>query len=272
MHRPRYDDWSLPKGKLNPGEGHLAAARREVLEETGAKTRVGRRLGSSRYAVLTPEGVVPKVVRWWALEEVGGTFVPGHEVDELRWLSPDAALLQLGAGHDEKPLRRFADGPAQSRLVLLVRHASAGDRRAWDGDDDARPLDAKGMRQSAALADVLAAYGPVRILAAPPRRCTETVRPLAERLGLPVEPDPLLADAAYVCDPGDVERHVRLLGRPDGAVVACGQGGAVPDVISRLAAGSGRRVKDVRTRKAATWALSLHDGLLIDADLLPPPR
>lgn len=271
VHRPRYDDWSLPKGKLDPGESHLAAARREVFEETGALTAVGRRLGESRYLVVAPEGLVPKVVRWWALEAVGGHFTPSREVDELRWLSVDAAVLLLGAGHDAGPLRLFAGHPPATTLVLLVRHASAGKRGSWDGPDDDRPLDARGLRQAAALAVVLAAYDPGRVLSAPLRRCLDTVGPLAARLGCPVEPEPLLADAAYEADPVRSARTVLSLGRAGGPVVVCSQGETIPGVVDRLSSRGGRQTEDLRTRKAATWALVLHDGRLLDAELLPPP-
>ena len=271
VHRPRYDDWSLPKGKLDPGESHLAAARREVHEETGARTAVGRRLGESRYLVMTPEGLVPKVVLWWALEAIGGSFHPSREVDELRWLPVDAAVLLLGAGHDAAPLRRFAQHPPATTLVLLVRHASAGKRGSWDGADDDRPLDAKGLRQAAALAVSLADYDPVRVLSAPLRRCLDTVGPLAAHLGCAVEPEPLLADAAHDVDPVRSARTVLSLGRAAGPVVACSQGETIPAVVERLSARSGQAPEDLRTRKAATWALVLHDGRLLDAELLPPP-
>ena len=271
VHRPRYDDWSLPKGKLDPGESHLAAARREVFEETGALTTVGRRLGESRYLVVGPEGLVPKMVRWWALESVGGHFTPSREVDELRWLSVDAAVLLLGAGHDAAPLRRFVEHPPATTLVLLVRHASAGKRGSWDGADDDRPLDAKGLRQAAALARALAAYDPVRVLSAPLRRCLDTVAPLAAQLGCALEVEPLLADVAHDADPARSARAVLSLGRAGGPVVACSQGETIPDVVAQLAARGGQQPVNLRTRKAATWALVLHDGRLLDAELLPPP-
>lgn len=272
VHRPRYDDWSLPKGKLDPGERHLGAARREVYEETGARTRVGRRLGDSRYLVLSPLGPVAKVVRWWALECAGGQFQPGPEVDALHWLSPAAALALLRTGHDAAPLRLFAQGPAQTTLVLLVRHASAGRRSGWQGPDERRPLDAKGRRQAAALAGALADYDPVQILAAPLQRCQQSVTPLAAALGLPVLPEPRLADTAHALDPTGVSDYVRSLGRADGPVVACSQGDTVTAVVQRLA-GRGRLVVPAgRTRKGAAWALSVHDGRLVDADLLASPR
>ena len=83
VHRPRYDDWSLPKGKLDDGEAHDAAALREVAEETGLRCRLGSELASVRY--LDRHGR-EKRVRYWAMEPVAGSFEPNDEVDEVRWV------------------------------------------------------------------------------------------------------------------------------------------------------------------------------------------
>ena len=92
VHRPRYDDWTLPKGKLDPGESFEDAARREVEEETGIRCRLVRELPSARYQSRG----LPKVVRYWLMEpEADAPFVPNDETDELRWLTPDEALSQL---------------------------------------------------------------------------------------------------------------------------------------------------------------------------------
>ena len=92
IHRPRYDDWSLPKGKLDPGEGPQEAALREVAEETGLRCALGAELPSTRYRDLYGR---PKVVRYWAMELAGGAFSPNREVDEIRWVSPEAATPLL---------------------------------------------------------------------------------------------------------------------------------------------------------------------------------
>src|SRR3954463_6244214 len=85
IHRPKYDDWSLPKGKLDAGESFEDAALREVEEETGLECTLGRALGETRYRDNKDR---PKVVRYWAMEpSTGGEFEPNDEVDELRWVS-----------------------------------------------------------------------------------------------------------------------------------------------------------------------------------------
>ena len=97
VHRPRYDDWSLPKGKLDEGEGFLDAAVREVLEETGLEVAVGSELPEVRYRDQRGR---PKVVRYWAMEATGGRFEANDEVDELRWLAPTEAAEALTYPHD----------------------------------------------------------------------------------------------------------------------------------------------------------------------------
>jgi 8-oxo-dGTP diphosphatase len=99
IHRPRYDDWSLPKGKLDPGESFEDAARREVEEETGVRARIVGELDPARYVDNKGRD---KLVRWYrmALDGEPADFVPNDEVDELRWLTPDEALALLRYDHD----------------------------------------------------------------------------------------------------------------------------------------------------------------------------
>ena len=101
IHRPRYDDWSLPKGKLDPGESFEDAARREVEEETGVRARIVGELDPARYVDNKGRD---KLVRWYRMELDGepGDFVPNDEVDELRWLIPSAAVELLSYPHDRE--------------------------------------------------------------------------------------------------------------------------------------------------------------------------
>jgi 8-oxo-dGTP diphosphatase len=99
VHRPRYDDWSLPKGKLDPGETWEEAALREVREETGLVCSLGEELSSTRYHDRKGRS---KLVRYWLMDPVGGEFAPNDEVDELRWLTPAEAAALLTYPRDKE--------------------------------------------------------------------------------------------------------------------------------------------------------------------------
>jgi len=184
VHRPKYDDWSLPKGKPEDDEHLLQTAHREVAEETGLQVVVGRRSVRTRYEVQLPDGrPAPKEVDYWTGQWAGGSFAANDEVDELRWLHvPDAAAL-CSHDHDRAVLDDLArtDVPLMPTLILL-RHARAGSRSEWDGPDDLRPLDRKGRAQAQRLSEVLPVFAPTAVLSARRTRCEETAQPLAERL------------------------------------------------------------------------------------------
>ena len=109
VHRPKYDDWTLPKGKLEPGETHEQAALREVEEETGLRCALGRELASTGYRDSKGR---PKVVRYWAMRPLCGSFTPHQEVDEVRWSALEAAKACLSYDHDRAVLDAFRGGRA----------------------------------------------------------------------------------------------------------------------------------------------------------------
>ena len=127
VHRPRYDDWSLPKGKLDSGETWEEAAVREVEEEIGLRCRLGKELSPTTYR--DPKGR-SKIVRYWLMEPIKGEFKPHDEVDELRWLTLDEADELLTYPHDKdlvrKALRRYRWGRFFKALTPWARQPMPG--------------------------------------------------------------------------------------------------------------------------------------------------
>ena len=140
IHRPRYDDWSLPKGKVDPGETEPVTAAREVFEETGHHVQLGRRIASVSYPIEQRT----KKVQYWSARSLGGSFAPNNEVDELIWLPVAAAIKKVSYPYDRKVLRRWAKQPADTKSVLIVRHGTAGSKSRFSGDDKIRPLGQEG--------------------------------------------------------------------------------------------------------------------------------
>jgi 8-oxo-dGTP pyrophosphatase MutT (NUDIX family)/phosphohistidine phosphatase SixA len=274
IHRPRYDDWSIPKGKLAPGETLLEGALREVHEETGYRVQPGRPLGEVRYLKKSGGGAREKVVHYWAMRAVGGGFSPGQEVDEMRWLALDEAHEVLTRATDREVLERFSRRPALTGSVLLLRHSSAGSRSKWEGDDALRPLDESGQEQAEELVRLLSRFGVEDIVSVDYVRCTETVRPLSEAIGVPVREDSLLSERGFPGREEDAVELVRNLGRPGGAVVVCSQAGVIPDLVARLAADDEVELNgsEVSVKKGGVWALSFYDHKLVGAEALPPPK
>lgn len=262
VHRPRYDDWSLPKGKLDPGELPAHAAAREVAEETGFSCVLSRFLTQVNYAVPAAGGTAPKVVDYFVARAGGGSFEPNSEVDELRWLPVAQAQELVSYPHDGRVLDAFEQLPTELVTVLLVRHAKAGKRSDWDGDDVLRPLTEAGQQQRDALHSLLPLFGPTRVHSAPRLRCEQTVAPIAADLGVDIEPEPLFSEEGFVTDPAAAVERMLRVAAGNGPALVCSQGGAIPDLVARLAdsgALSGRpglRPGEVASRKGSVWILS----------------
>ncbi len=267
IHRPRYDDWSLPKGKLDVGEIEPVAAVREIFEETGQLAHLGRRLGMVSYPV--PAGT--KNVRYWAARADGGEFVPGSEADDIAWLPISDARKRLTYALDRKMLARFSKKSPDTQTVLVVRHGTAGRKARYKRDDRLRPLDANGRAQAESLVPQLLAFGGATVYAADRIRCVETVEPLADRLGVPISVEPTLTAAAYQNDPKRAHKQVLAIAARGRTPVICTQGEVIPFLIDWWCKRDGVKPDKSRNRKGSTWVLSLSRGRLIAADHLPSP-
>jgi len=235
VHRPKYDDWSFPKGKLDPGEHVTTAAVREVAEETGLDIRLGPALSTRRYAVNHGKPRTKQVHYWvgWAQgdDDVSSYQRPG-EIDEVLWLPRQEARERLHYDHDRATLEESGDFQEPSWPLVILRHSRATRRMAWSGDDRDRPLTEAGAFQAEQLAPVLGAYRIDRVLSSTSRRCWATVAPYAEMVGVkPEVTDELTEEHAT---PEAVAKHVRrLLDHPDPAVL-CTHRPVLPMVFEAL--------------------------------------
>lgn len=265
VHRPNYDDWSLPKGKLDRGESIRECAFREVQEETGFTVHMGPHLGKIEY--ITPGGY-DKDVDYWAMPLVSGSFVKNKEVDDIVWLKPKKAKAQLTYKRDREflaglPKRWWDLEPA----VYLVRHAHAGERSAWEGDDKVRPLSHQGAMQSHGIADSLVNNGITRLISSPYTRCYQTLEPLGELLSLEVERHSALAEDAK---PKATMALLKELSSTRAAVVT--HGDVIFNALQHLA-NEGMRLKPpVDAKKASIWVLRAPDGTFSKGEYIPPPN
>jgi 8-oxo-(d)GTP phosphatase len=238
VHRPRYDDWSFPKGKRDPGESLPAAAVREVAEETGLEIRLGPPLATQRYR----NGDRMKTVHYWVGWAVGSDDVSGYlvnsEIDDVRWVPWESALEKLTYPYDHETLRASRRHRRKSRALIVLRHGSAESRKSWPGDDRLRPMTAVGHRQAERLVPLLAAYDVSRVVTSTNTRCRQTVEPYAEASGLKLEEHDGLSEEDATVE-SVVEIVDDLLHAGEGSVL-CTHRPVLPSVFDALGLGDVR--------------------------------
>jgi 8-oxo-dGTP diphosphatase len=245
VHRPRYQDWSLPKGKLEPGESLPAAAVREVAEETAHSIRLMSPLDDSRHRSSKS---AEKRVSWWhglavaeAPVELGDPEHPvdesSLEVDQVAWLSLTEAAERLSYQQDRELLAQAAEQPTTTPLIV-VRHAKAVSRKDWDGSDPDRPLRARGRVQSRRLVPLLAAYGVQELITSPWLRCAATLQPYSLEAKIRSTALPILNEEEGSDDPDGVAAAIEEL--RERAVVGhrpiaiCGHRPVLPHMLAAL--------------------------------------
>jgi 8-oxo-(d)GTP phosphatase len=282
VHRPAYDDWTLPKGKLQAGEREEHTALREVEEETGMHCRLERALGTTKYKDHRGRR---KVVHYWVMRTLHGHFRPCKEVDELRWVTPRQAAGLLTYSHDRALLRglspeldaslaaggRERQGHAtlrnqMSSTIYLIRHAKALAREEWTEADELRPLSKAGRRQADELAQRLNAFSIARIISSPHVRCRETMEPLAKARKLAVETADALVENT---DADDVMAFIKTLGAKPAAL--CSHADVIGDVMTNLEADGLATESQLRWEKGSTWVLESDGESFLYGRYLPPP-
>jgi 8-oxo-dGTP diphosphatase len=233
VHRPRYDDWTFPKGKPDEDEDLTVTAVREIAEETGLRVRLGHPLPDTTYRI----GSGLKRVSYWSARTVGptSTFEPNDEVDEVRWVKPGDARRLLTYDHDVELLEAFrslrdAKGH-KTRTLVVLRHAKALAPDAWERDDAERPLADRGLDRADGLVALLGAYGVRRVVSSPATRCIQTVDPYATAMSTVLEIDDRLAEGVR---PSEVRRSVVALLEQKKPAVLCTHLPTMPWVFEAL--------------------------------------
>ena len=261
VHRPKYGDWTSPKGKVENDESLLECACREVWEEAGVTPVVGRYLGRISYSKRTGH---PKVVDYWAMRAERVAFVPSAEVDRVRWVDEPSLTALVAYATERKLVAGLGEdwrGPADR--ILLTRHAKAGTRGGWGSDDSARPLSARGTAQAEALVGQLRWFDIDTILTSPAARCIETVAPLARARGLV----PRISKGLWE-EAGRARVEALLDGPTRGTRLLCSHRANVRKVLRKL-------VGDPATlpfQKGSTWVFDFAGGDLATANYLAAPK
>lgn len=261
VHRPGYDDWTFPKGKLESGECLVECAKREVQEEAGVFPLIGRYLGDISY---TKQEDRRKVVHYWAMRADEVDFAPSSEVDRTRWVHEASLADQVSYPTERILSERLTDGwrdPADR--ILLVRHADAGKRNRGPEPDSTRPLSERGCAEAVGLVEGLEGFPIDAVLTSYAARCRETVTPLATAR----KRVPQLAIELWE-ESGPAEVKKLLADRPDGTSLFCSHRPIVRTILRTLMG----KDRALVLAKGSTWVLDFADGEMVAANYLSPRR
>ena len=270
VHRPRYDDWSLPKGKLEEGEPLIACAYREIMEETGLNVQLGPLVDSVEYFV--PDGL--KQVTYWAAKVVGDVppFTPNDEVDAMEWLPLEEADVRLTRESDREVLQKFDDIPYDSYPLIMLRHAKALERSEWQGDDEDRPLDLIGQQQAKRMHAIYQVYGIEEVHTSDAVRCFDTVAGICRILKL----DPIvkgsLSEYTFKKNKEKAIEYAKDLIKINQAALLCSHNPVLPRMMEKLTKKIDFDYPDNKLQPGESWVVHHDKKKVLQVDRLDAPN
>lgn len=269
VHRPKYDDYSLPKGKAEPGESLISTAYREVFEETNLTTQFGPFLGSVEY--FSPLGL--KRVSYWAAKSIGeeNLFVLNDEVDRLNWIVISKAVDKLTSETDKEILGRFVNTFYDTQPLILLRHAKALARSEWPGDDDDRPLDALGQIQASKLASIYQIFNLRQIHTSDAIRCYDTVIPLSKSLGLKLEVTGKLSESSFKKDKERAFDYLKEVIKSNKSALLCSHNPILPKLLVKVSKKNELTPDNEKLQPADAWILHRDGKEVLQIDRINSP-
>lgn len=268
IHRPKYDDWSFPKGKLEENEIAITCAFREVMEETGFSIVMGPYIGELNY--LT--NGINKNVQYWSARFISVVGVPQpSEVDVVNWFSISEAEVKLSHPDDISILKTFMNFDLDTNVLVLLRHAKALDRNEWIGDDGDRPLIQLGQLQAKLLLSTMQVYGIEEIHSSAAVRCYETVTPIARSLNLNLIFAEDLSEYLYAKNPDKPYKYIKELMKVNSNVIACSHNPILPEILNRLIDKTGIESSQTKLEPGDAWVIHHVDNVIIAIDFLAAP-
>lgn len=266
IHRPRYDDWSLPKGKVEEGETSLRCAFREVIEETGIIPQFGRELGTVEYE----EAAGLKRVKYWAARAPRNhqDFEVNEEVDEIRWLSPDDALALATHQSDKEIIENFLTTEPRTDTLIILRHTKALERGDWDDDDSKRTLDERGFLQAESLIEHLQPFVLDEIYSSDYIRCVQTVTPLGQARELRITEIPNLNEETFKLDPERSISFANAVKQDEKNILICSHNPVIPTMLRGILNTKLKNKDLIKLEPGDAWLVHRVRGEIVALDFL----
>jgi 8-oxo-dGTP pyrophosphatase MutT (NUDIX family)/phosphohistidine phosphatase SixA len=269
VHRPKYDDWSLPKGKVEGDESLIACAYREVVEETGLAVRFGQRIGEVTYSV---EDRIKKVT-YWSARVLGEQGKPNPlEIDEVRWFSIESALDKFSKISDREMVEKFQECEPDTKPLILLRHTKAIERQDWAGEDTDRPLSSIGERQAKRLLTNFLPFAVEEIHSSSAVRCYETITPMARGLGVDFFFTDSLTEEVFNKNNERATKYVHRLLMNDYTTLVCSHNPILPTIVSSFVDKFGVEVPTTKLEPGDSWIAHHVEREVVAVDFLPGPK